>query len=179
MHRVIAIGFTVALSIVGFESLAAGDHDSGDDSLALYRPHELSLDLFGTGSIGQQTINNLGSASSRDVRLGAGAGLNYFFTRHIGLGGEAYSENTDHCFIDSSSLNVIGRLPIGDSGLAPYGFAGGGYQFDAIAQWFGNVGAGLEYRFCRNWGLFLDARYVFTGETKNYGLGRLGARFSF
>jgi outer membrane protein W len=74
---------------------------------------------------------------------------------------------------------LIGRFPIGHGGLAPYVFGGGGYQFDVIEQWLGNVGAGLEYRFTRNWGVFIDARYVFTDETKNYGLGRLGVRFSF
>lgn len=160
--------------------VSSAEHDSAMQEPDFYRAHEFSLDLFGSGSIGQQTINNLsGDRISRDVRLGAGAGVNYFFTRHFGLGGEAYTENTGHSFVDSASLNLVGRLPIGDSGLAPYLFVGGGYQFDDIEQRLLNTGAGLEVRFHRNWGIFVDARYVITDETKNYGVGRAGVRFSF
>ena len=180
LHRVMAIGLTAALSTVAFGGLAAGSHESGeDDSLERYRAKELSLDLFGTGSISQSTVNNLGSVTTEDVRLGAGTGVNYFFHRNIGVGGEAYTENTDHSFVDSASLNLIGRFPIGHGGLAPYVFGGGGYQFDVVEQWLGNAGAGLEYRFTRNWGVFIEARYVFADETKDYGLGRLGVRLSF
>ena len=31
----------------------------------------------------------------------------------------------------------------------------------------------------QNIGAFLDARYVFPQETRNYGLGRFGLRFAF
>lgn len=145
-----------------------------------YKPNELSLDLFGTGSIGQETINNLSSDRIEDdLRLGLGAGLNYFFLQHFGIGADAYSEDAGHSFIDSTSVNLIGRLPIGTSGVAPYIFGGGGYQFDKFEQWLVNVGGGFEFRFQKNWGLFIDARYVFAEETKNYGLGRAGVRLSF
>ena len=176
-QRCIAILVIGSLSALGTDVRAA--HDDDPDS-PFYKASELSLDLFGTGSIGQSTINNLsGDRVEEDVRLGLGAGLNYFFTRHIGLGGEAYSENAGHSFIDSASLNLIGRLPLGTSGVAPYLFVGGGYQFDEIERWLLNLGGGFEFRFQKNWGLFIDARYVFTDETKNYGLGRAGVRLSF
>ena len=100
---------------------------------SLYRAQELSIDLFGSGSINQQTINHIsGDRVTDNGRFGAGAGLNCFFCRHIGIGADAYFENTDHRFIDSTSGNLIGRLPIGDTGIAPYIFAGGGYQFDQV-----------------------------------------------
>src|SRR5881227_2031611 len=88
--------------------LAAGSAWATDgmryDQTDKYRANELSLDLFGSASIGQQTINHLsGDRISHDARLGAGAGLNYFFSRNIGFGAEAYTEDTRHNFIDNVS----------------------------------------------------------------------------
>jgi outer membrane protein W len=158
----------------------AGAVQAADDSSSWYRAGELSVGAFGTGSIGQQTIDHLsGSRVSNDVRLGAGAEVNYFFTRYFGIGADAYTENTDHFWVDSASANLIGRIPIGDSGLAPYAFAGAGHQFDNTEQWFGQIGAGIEIRFHENWSIFTDARYVFADKTENYGVGRLGVRFIF
>lgn len=145
-----------------------------------YRANELSLDAFGTGSIGSYTINN---PSSRRVRqngqLGAGVGVNYFVTRYVGLGGDMYSENTSGTFIDNASANLLLRLPLGDSGFAPYVLGGGGHQFDEAKLWFFQFGGGMEYRFCPHVGLFLDARCVVPNETKYYGVARLGLRFAF
>ena len=158
---------------------AQGDATGGDAS-SWYRADELSVDLFGTGSVGQQTIDHLtGSRVSDNVRLGLGAGANYFFTRYVGIGGDVYTENTDHFILDSASVNLIGRLPIGNSGLAPYIFGGAGHQFDKTEQWFGQFGAGVEIRFHVNWSVFGDLRYVVSDRTDNYGLGRMGIRFIF
>lgn len=146
-----------------------------------YRAQELSIDAFGCGSINQQTINNIsGKLVRQNGRLGAGGGLNYFFCRYIGVGGDAYSENTGaHDFIYSASGNLIGRLPIGDTGIAPYIFGGAGHQFDEVEQTFGQAGAGIEFRFAQHIGFFIDARYVFADKTENYGVGRAGLRLSF
>ncbi len=145
-----------------------------------YRAHELSLDVFGTGTIGQQTIDNLtGTRIRHDIRLGAGAGLNYFLTRNIGFGVEAYSENPGHSFVDSVSANLLLRLPLGQSGFAPYALAGAGRQFDPTERWLVQLGAGLEFRFSPKMGIFTDARYVMTDGGRNYGMGRAGLRFSF
>jgi hypothetical protein len=106
-------------------------------------------------------------------------GINYFITRYIGIGAEAYSENTTGTFIDNASANLILRLPLGESGFAPYAFGGGGHEFDQGKFWFGQAGAGMEYRFCPHVGVFLDARAVWPNETKSSGLARLGLRFAF
>jgi hypothetical protein len=127
-------------------------------------------------------LNNL---SSRRVRqnseFGAGAGINYFITKYVGIGASAYSENTSGTFIDNVSGNLILRLPLGQSGFAPYVFGGGGHQFDGAKLWFGQAGAGIEYRFTRNIGAFLDACAGWPNETKyyDYGVARLGLRFAF
>lgn len=145
-----------------------------------YRACELSLDVFGSGSIGKYTINHLsGARIKQDGELGAGVGLTYFITRNFGIGAEAYSENTTGVFVDSASANVIARLPLGQSGFAPYAFGGGGRQFDLAEVWFAQAGAGLEYRFTPKVGVFTDVRWVLPEETKYFGVGRLGMRFSF
>ncbi|HSY75139.1 MAG TPA: hypothetical protein VK810_06695 [Dongiaceae bacterium] len=145
-----------------------------------YRANELSLDAFGMGSIGQQTIDHFsGDRVRHNGRAGAGLGVNYFFTRCIGIGGDAFTENTAHDFVDSASGNLIVRVPIADTGIAPYAFAGGGYQFDEVSQRFAQGGAGIEFRLCRHMGFFVDARYVFAGRTDDYGVGRAGLRMSF
>lgn len=162
--------------------LKAADYTTNDDRMVseLYRSHELSIDAFATGSIGQQTINHIsGDRLRSDGRLGAGVGLNYFFCRHLGIGGDVYSEDTRQHFVDSTSGNLIARLPIGESGLAPYVFGGGGHQFDRVDQNFAQAGAGLEFRFIHNLGFFVDARYIFAEKTDNYGVARGGFRWSF
>lgn len=153
---------------------------SSDNRSSYYHAHEFSIDGFGSGSLGQQYIDHISRHTLRhDARFGAGVGVNYFFTRCLGIGGDAYSENTSGPFIDSASGNLIGRMPIGNTGLAPYIFGGAGHQFDQVQQTFGQAGAGLEFRFTRNLGLFVDARYVFPDQTENYGLARGGVRVSF
>jgi hypothetical protein len=147
---------------------------------SLFRANETSLDLFGTVSVGQEIINHISRHRVEDNgRLGLGLGGNHFFTRNIGLGVDAYTENTQHSFVDNSSANLIVRFPIDAIHLAPYVFGGAGYQFDPSGLWFGQAGGGLEVRFTKNLGIFTDARYVFTDGTRNFGVGRLGLRCAF
>ncbi len=154
--------------------------DRHRDRINLYRCNELSVDAFGTASLGRYTFEHWSSSRVRhNTEFGAGVGLNYFITRNLGLGADVYSENTSGPFIDSAEANLILRLPLGHSGFAPFIFGGGGNQFDMAKTWFGQAGGGLEYRFTRNVGLFVDARAVLPDETKCYGVGRLGLRFAF
>jgi hypothetical protein len=156
------------------------DNGSQNGQPDLYRGNELSVDAFGTASIGQYNIEHPSNRTVRqDTKFGAGAGLSYYITRYIGIGAEAYSQNTTGTFIDSASANLMLRLPLGQSGFAPYIFGGGGHQFDQTDFWFGQAGGGMEYRFCPHVGVFLDARAVWPNETKNYGVARLGLRFAF
>jgi hypothetical protein len=146
----------------------------------LFRAHETSLDLFGSLSIGQDTINNIsGERVKDDGRLGAGIGVTYFMSYNLGVGVEAYTENTDKSFVDNTSANVYYRFPFPQAHLAPYVFGGAGHQFDPTDLWFAQVGAGLELRFTHLIGMFADIRYVFTDGARNIGVGRLGARFAF
>ena len=70
-------------------------HGMSDGDGENYVAKETTLDLFGSGSVGQHTLNHITDETLKhDLRLGAGVGLNYFVTRNLGLGVEAYSENT-------------------------------------------------------------------------------------
>jgi len=173
----ILIGVTILSLAV---TTAFGSDSPASESVGKYRAMETSLDIFGTGSIDQETINHLnGFRYKQDVELGAGVGVNHFITRNFGLGAEAYSESTSRHFIDNASGNLILRFPIGETGLAPYAYVGGGREFDPIELWFGQVGAGLEFRFTPKWGTFADARYVITDGAKDHGLVRVGLRLVF
>ena len=175
------VAMTLVLTL-GASAVKAA-HDGQMDSRAggpLFHANEFTLDAFGTVSVGKSTLDTLSASNvKRDGRLGAGLGMNYFFTPVVGIGGEAYTENTKHSFVDNANGHLILRIPIDVAHLAPYGFAGGGYQFDPVAQWTLHAGAGLEVRIVRQWGLFADARFVWADKTRNYGLGRAGVRFGF
>jgi hypothetical protein len=176
------IGATILM--LAAKSVLGADNINNDqtprDEGGLYRSGEFSVDAFGTASLGEYSLEHLtGRRVKHNTRLGAGVGLNYFFTQNFGVGAEVYSENTKGNFVDSGSANLILRLPLGQSGFAPYAFGGGGYQFDMVNALFAQVGAGMEYRFSRQVGLFVDARWVLPDETKYYGVARLGLRFAF
>jgi hypothetical protein len=182
----------VPLGLVGVLALAASparaDHTNDPDIYYhhhdhadwLFRPNEFNLDLFGSVSVGQETINHISKERVEDNgRLGAGIGGSYFFHRFVGIGADAYTENTQHSFVDNTSGNLIIRFPFDRAHLAPYVFGGAGYQFDPEGLWFGQAGGGLEVRFNRYIGIFTDARYVFTDGTQNFGVARLGLRLGF
>ncbi len=145
-----------------------------------YRNLEFSVDGFGVLALGSQDIDHISGARIRhDARFGAGAGVNLFFNKMVGIGGDVWSLDTTGRFIDNASGNLIVRFPIGDSPFAPYAFGGGGYQFDRVKQGFGQFGGGVEIRFNPHVGFFVDARYIIPRRTGDYGLGRAGLRFSF
>jgi hypothetical protein len=176
---------TGGIALMAAWSIAAADNagsNYGNQSLRydMYRANEFSLDAFGTDTLGQHTINHPSTDRIRNNSvLGLGLGANYFFIRYVGIGAEAYTENTAHNFVDNASGNLIVRFPIGDTGLAPYAYGGGGYRWDPVSTWFGQVGGGLEFRFTRNIGIFVDARYVLADRIRDYGVGRAGLRFAF
>jgi hypothetical protein len=111
---------------------------------------------------------------------GGGVEADYFFTRYFGLGIEG-DWLAGHDCISSVSGNLIGRYPFeyGTWGWAPYGFIGGGGQFDSQNAGFSQIGGGAEVRFKSHWGLFTDARWVIHDAFIDYALIRAGIRFNF
>lgn len=145
-----------------------------------YRDMEFSVDGFGTLALGEQDINHISGARIRhNAQLGAGAGVNLFFTKMVGIGADAWSKDTSGKFVDNLSGSLIVRFPIAETPFAPYVFGGGGYEFDRVSQGFGQFGGGVEIRFNPHVGIFVDARYIVAHRTDDWGLGRAGFRFSF
>ncbi len=151
-----------------------------ETSTDLYRSRELDFDLFASAVVAQQTAEHFSESSyEHHGYWGGGGGITGYFCRYVGIGGDFNAGARSGSFVDSASGNVYLRLPILQTGLAPYAFGGGGYQFENVRQSFGQGGAGLEFRFCKNLGVFVDGRWVFNGHTENSGLARAGLRISF
>ncbi len=116
------------------------------EPIEYYRANELSVDVFGTASTGLYTVGHLRSVR-QNTGLGLGAGVSYFATRYIGIGAEAYSQDLTGIFVESASANLMLRLPLGNSGFAPYILGGGGHQFDEGKLWFIGPAAGWNIGF--------------------------------
>jgi len=145
----------------------------------LYTANELSLDMFGAYLAGQRKIEDVFKTNIRHGVWGGGVGVNYFFTRNIGVGGDAIIPDDGGNFIDNVDGSLIARFPIANSGLAPYVYGGGGRQTQPVWEWTGHAGVGLEYRFNPVTGIFADARYIWPDKTPDEMLIRAGLRFVF
>lgn len=142
-----------------------------------FRAGEWQVDLFYSSFFGgvipgdRDTYFQTGS--------GGGFGVNYFFTKMIGVGYEAqwYSNNgtAEHLPL---GFNAFFRLPICAWNIAPYSMVGVGAAWDGKGVAYGNVGGGLEYRATKNLGIFVDSRY-FYGGTGNVTNLRAGVRLAF
>ena len=135
-----------------------------------YVANEFSVDLFGNYATRDKHGNNTDA-------WGIGGGINYFFTRNFGIGADTYADAFTVPYLLNGS--VIYRYPLGESGMAPYGFAGFGRQWDHAGQWTEHLGLGMEFRINSRTGLFLDARRVFAPQTGDYAVWRAGLRLAF
>lgn len=180
--------------------LAAGTAWAADDGLQLdssggsasmaraerrgwqhYKANELSLELFGMGTAGRSSVSDIAPDDvERDGNFGPGVGISYFFHRNVGVQVEAYSDSSrGDYFVDAVGGHLVGRFPMGEKHLAPYVFFGAGRQFDPGPQWTWDAGAGLEWRFHKHIGVFIDGRYVWADKSRDFGLGRLGIKLGF
>jgi len=91
-----------------------GQDAATDNPPGYYKACELSVDAFGTASVGEYTIDHVsGDRIRRNTRLGAGLGGNYFFTRNFGVGAEVLFSKHHRTWVDSGSADFIARLPAG------------------------------------------------------------------
>ncbi|MCX6974564.1 MAG: hypothetical protein NTZ94_09775 [Verrucomicrobia bacterium] len=138
-----------------------------------FRDQELQVDAFGLGAFFDEG----------QPGWGGGLGVNYFFTKFIGIGLEQDLFGRDKNTTEwATAGNIFLRLPICSLNLAPYALVGGGaaYGGNRPGHGFGHVGGGLEYRVTNNIGLFSDARYVYSSvDPQNAVAVRAGLRFAF
>lgn len=149
------------------------------DSTEIFRANEFSIDLFGSYRSGQEKLTGISTRKLRSGTWGGGVGINYFFTRHFGIASDTHMNDFRGEFIDNVTASFVARVPLDDIRLAPYAFAGGGRWFDGRDAWLLHGGAGVEFRFNPNFGLFTDIRYTWVDGTTDYALARLGVRVGF
>jgi hypothetical protein len=138
-----------------------------------FRDTELQIDAFGLGAFYQ----------SGRPGWGGGLGVNYFFGRYFGLGVEqdvfGRSNNGSLNYTEWGTFgNAFLRYPIDSWNIAPYGLVGGGVIYGSRVVGGGTVGGGFEYRLTDNFGLFGDARWLYT-EDNNGVLARTGIKLAF
>jgi len=189
----LAIAALAATSFAGQEIVSGKDKKVVTPLTTCFNDRELQLDVFGVYADGHAESH---AGPMRDHGWGGGIGVNYFFTRNIGIGADAFwlsghhnaaapghpDEETVFHNIDGS---LIFRLPIDRLCLAPYAFIGGGAELDGASWGYGFVGVGLEYRIVpAKIGIFADSRWNYYGD--RYGNGdqnnfafRAGVRFVF
>lgn len=190
---------TLASATAGPDPVTISSPPSPDGRL--YDGGELQIDLFGAYAFeGFEDRSFFG-----DDVFGGGLGVNYYFTRHFGIGVEGMLFNTDGDTFGSTAANVFLRLPISNSGLALYTFAGAGVVVNADKVSSGDLwdvqsravdnddatgledalfevhlGVGIEYRFNPRFGIFSDLRHTFLeGDADNYTSARAGIRIVF
>jgi hypothetical protein len=151
--------------------------DANSDQM--YRNLELDLEGFGTATVNDRGLNSTGQLYHRHFGLGMGAGGEFFFCRYVGIEAEGFSDTTHHSFVNDCDGNLVLRLPIGNTGLAPYIFGGGGHEWVPVDSNYGEAGGGLEFRFTQMVGIFADGRFIVTDHANNHLMGRLGVKFSF
>jgi hypothetical protein len=144
-----------------------------------YQPGELSFDLFGTYWAGQRKLSKIFDTNIRNGVWGGGVGINYFITRELGIAIDMNMPDNRGHLIDTVQGSLIGRFPIGVSGVAPYVFGGGGRSTDQVWQWLGHGGVGIETRINPITGLFVDARYIWAEKSSDTLLFRGGVRLVF
>jgi len=174
----LAVAVTATGAFAGTSSKSFKQVVTPAPSECKFRDNELQVDAFAAGAF----------YNSGRPGWGGGLGVNYFFTKFIGLGIEQdllgrEKVNGSGSYAEwVTAGNIFLRYPICSLNLAPYALIGGGaaYGGNRTGHGFGNVGGGLEYRLTDNIGLFSDARWVFSSEDpKSAILGRAGLRFAF
>ena len=168
------------------------DHKSAAQPMdPCFGEKEWQVDLFGAYAFSSSSQDNLFG----DHAWGGGLGVNYFFTRNVGVGieGSLFDPRSSGDVLGQAALNVFVRFPIADSCVAPYLFLGGGAVFNAedvdAADLKGNsddglleghIGVGVEYRIKHNFGLFVDGRFTVVDKNdNNYTTIRTGFRIAF
>lgn len=134
---------------------------------------ELQLDVYGAyaGTYGDK----------HEDGWGGGVGINYYFSRYVGLGVDGTVTDGDGSELWHIHGHVLARYPI-DTGsvcLAPYIKAGGGYQVNGSGDWAYGVGGGLEVRITPRFGIFGEGGYYWAESDENYSQAKAGVRFIF
>jgi hypothetical protein len=147
---------------------------------SLYKAKETTYDLFGSYIAAQESFSEAFNEYPKNGAYGGGFGVTRFTSERFGIGSDIVMSANRGAFVDSTTANAYFRLPLGESGLAPYVFGGGGSAYDPTSQWIWQFGFGLEFRTKSKWGIFVDGRYVWGQEAgTDTSLLRAGLRLVY
>lgn len=162
----------VVLASTSFAGVTTGKEYKQPVLPSCFADQELQLDVFGSYTWITE--------GKYDDGFGGGIGVNYFFTRNLGVGVDGNILDGDANGLWSFSGKVIARLPIDSACLAPYVFVAGGVQTNGSTVGTVGAGAGLEYRVIPNkLGIFTEGRYTWGAQTNENVQARLGVRVVF
>jgi len=173
----IALSFIASLAVAsgalaGHAVVQESKEYKGPAPIPCFRDNEFQLDIFGSYTWIE---------SPSDDGPGGGIGLNYFFTRHIGIGVDGNLFDGGHNGLWHLSGSLIVRFPIeNDICLAPYILGGAGAALDNEAENTWHAGGGLEWRAVpEKLGVFAEGRYIWADDHGDAAQVRLGVRFVF
>ena len=137
-------------------ALGLGSACGAQQNGSVFEAKELNLSVFGL------------YLDTPADKWGGGIGLDYYFTRNLGVGGGVQ-------LVDkiSPAGEFYLRLPLGTLSLAPYAVGTVGYRVDTD-EWFQSIGGGAEWRFAKDVGLFVDSQWQFNQHTKDGATVRVG-----
>lgn len=139
-----------------------------------FKDTELQLDLFASYSATTPSNSNHGDG------FGGGLGVNYFFTRNLGISVSGNIYDGDANGVWNVDADLVLRFPIeGAICIAPYILAGGGVETNGSTVGTWNAGGGLEWRATHTIGIFGEGRYIWAGDDEDGVQARLGLRFVF
>jgi hypothetical protein len=136
-----------------------------------FKDTELQLDLFAS-----YTDTEGGGYTDG---FGGGIGINYFFTRYLGVGVDTNVFDGGANGVWNSTGSLIARFPVELGGLclAPYIF---GVQYDGVTAGTVHAGGGLEFRIVpEKFGIYAEGRYTWAGASDDSAQARLGVRVVF
>ena len=135
---------------------------------------ELSMDAFGSFTAGERRFNKLFETNIRHGIWGGGVGLNYFFTREIGIGADINIPANGGNFVDQAVGSLIARWPFESTGLAPYIFGGGApVNICSIYVGFANVEVEQRFRFLLRLEVGLGRENLLQLGVRSLTIGRL------
>ena len=134
-----------------------------------FKAPDFTLDMFGTWA----DQNRHGE----DDKFGGGLGLTYYIVRYFGVSADTWIDEWKAPY--RANANALLRLPLGNSGIAPYGIGGGGREWKYDTQWSTHAGAGLQFKLNPHTALFGDWRRVFPEDTPDHHLVRFGMNVGF
>jgi hypothetical protein len=138
-----------------------------------FAEQELQLDIYGAFVETEGNTHNGG--------WGGGIGVNYYFSRHIGIGVDYTITDGEGEELHHVNGHLLARWPIdlGDLCLAPYLKLGGGWQVNGGSDGNYGGGGGIEFRLNPTFGIFAEGGYYWSGDDDEYIQAKAGIRFIF